>query len=190
MTIFQRLMTLARHRNAEMALAMVSFADSSFLPLPPHALLIPLVLAQPERALRLGLVCTLASVLGGYVGYAIGHVLYDTLGLWIIETYRYQEAFARFQDLFRQWGAWIIIGKGLTPIPFKIVTIAAGVASYDLLEFTWASIISRGGQFVAIALLVRRFGPVVEPILDRYMWQATGVGLALVIGGFWVLNYL
>jgi membrane protein YqaA with SNARE-associated domain len=190
MTLYQRMMALARGRHAELILALVSFADASFFPLPPHTLLIPLVLARPDRALRLAIGCSIASVAGGYLGYAIGHLLYDSLGQWIITTYHYEDAFIRFQEMFAQWGAWIIVAKGVTPIPFKLVAIAAGVANFSLFDFTWSSIISRGGQFIAIALLVKRFGPTVEPLIERYMWQL-GVGVvALVVAGFIMLNYL
>jgi membrane protein YqaA with SNARE-associated domain len=190
MNFYNRLMTLARHDHAEWVLAAVSFADASFFPLPPHTLLVPLVLAQPSRAVRLALVCTIASVLGGFLGYGIGHVLYDTLGQWIIETYHYQAAFDRFRVMFQEWGAWLIVAKGVTPIPFKIVAIAAGVADFDLFSFTWSSIISRGGQFLIIAVLIARFGPTVEPLIERFFWQI-GMGVvALVVIGFVALNYI
>jgi membrane protein YqaA with SNARE-associated domain len=190
MTLYQRIMELARGRHAELIMALVSFADASFFPLPPHTLLIPLVLARPDRTVRIALLCTFASVAGGYLGYAIGHVLYDSMGQWIINTYHYQESFTRFQVLFQEWGAWIIVAKGVTPIPFKVVSIAAGVAGFDLWDFTWSSIVSRGGQFLAIALLIKRFGPTVEPLIERYMLQL-GFGVVfLIVAGFVALNYI
>ena len=190
MTLYQRVMEFARHERAEWALAIVAFADSSFLPLPPHALLIPLLLAQPSRTWRLALICSAASVAGGYLGYGIGALLYETIGRWIIETYGYQSAFLHFQDLFQRWGAWIIVAKGLTPIPFKIVTIASGVAGFDLLDFTWSSIVSRTGQFLIIAAVLRRYGPLAEPYIERWLWQLGLAFIAVVVLGFVAINYI
>lgn len=190
MTLYQRVMSLARHDRAQLALAIVAFADSSFLPLPPHALLIPLLLARPERAWRLALICSAASVAGGFLGYGIGSLLYDTIGRWIIVTYGYQSAFQHFHELFQRWGAWIIVAKGLTPIPFKIVTIASGVAGFDLFDFTWSSAISRAGQFLMIAAVVRRFGPRAEPYIERWLWQIGLAFVAVVVLGIVAINYI
>src|SRR5436309_11160526 len=134
---------MAASRHAMAALALISFAESSFFPLPPDLLLVPMILAQPRRAWLIAAVCTLASVLGGFVGYAIGYFLFDAVGRPVLEFYHAMDKYESLKAAFAQWGAWIIILKGLTPIPYKLVTIASGVAQFDLLAFTFASLISR-----------------------------------------------
>jgi len=188
--LFGRLLELARHRHAVWVLAFVAFADSSFLPVPPHALLIPMALAHPRLGIFYGAVATLASVLGGYLGYGIGYVLFDTVGRWVIDTYGYQSAFQQFQEGFAQYGIWIIIGKGLTPIPFKIVTIAAGAAHFPLWDLTWSSVISRGMQFFAIGLALKVAGPKIAPFIERRLFLLTGAALALIVLGFLILKWL
>src|SRR5215510_3732822 len=128
-------------------LAAISFAESSFFPIPPDILLIPMILAQPRRAWLIAAVCTIASVLGGFVGYAIGYFLFDAIGRPILEFYHAMGRYDALKAGFDQWGVWIIILKGMTPIPYKLVTIASGVAHFDLLSFVGASIISRSLRF-------------------------------------------
>ena len=181
---------LAGHRHAMVALGTVSFLESSIFPIPPDALLVPMVLARPERAWRIALVCTIASVLGGFAGYALGYFLYETVGRWIVETYGYQAAMLRFQQEFDQWGTWVILVKGLTPIPYKLVTIAAGVAKFDLLAFALASVATRGGRFFLVAALLKYFGPSIRQFIERYMTWVTTAFLVLLVGGFLALGYL
>jgi membrane protein YqaA with SNARE-associated domain len=181
---------LAGHRYALAGLGTVSFLESSIFPIPPDAMLVPMVLARPERAWRIALVCTVTSVLGGFAGYALGYFLYETLGRLIVETYGYQAAFDRFQREFDEWGTWVILVKGLTPIPYKLVTIASGVAKFDFTAFTLASIATRGGRFFLVAALLRFFGEPIRHFIERYMtWVATAFVVALV-GGFVALGYL
>ena len=150
-------MRLAGSRHAVPALAAISFAESSFFPIPPDVILVPMALANPPRARYYALVCTIASVLGGLLGYAIGALLYDTVGAWLISAYGYGERMDEFRAAYAEWGALIILIKGLTPIPFKLVTIASGFAGYDLLWFVVLSIITprlsllpRGGTVAAL----------------------------------------
>ncbi len=164
-------------------LALVSFLESSVLPLPPDVLLVPMMLARPRRAVWLALVCTAASVAGGWLGYAIGWFLFEQVGAQILALYHYEAQFAAFQDTFQRWGVWIILLKGVTPIPYKLVTIAAGVAKLDLVRFTLASIVARGGRFVIMGLLTRRYGAPIQAIIDRYLpWVAAGLAAVAAAG--------
>src|ERR1041384_2116700 len=137
-------------------LAAVAFAESSFFPEPPDIMLAPMSLAQPKRAWLFASVCTAASVLGGVLGYAIGALLYDSLGHWLIELYCLGGKGEGFRASYAEWGAVIIIGKGLTPIPYKLVTITSGFAGYNLWLFVLCSIIARGGRFFVVAILLNR----------------------------------
>src|ERR1700745_3624526 len=141
--LYSRTLSLAASRHAMWAMAAISFAASSFLPLPPDFLLVPMTLAQPRRAWLIATVCTVTSVLGGYVGYAIGYFLFDALGRPLLEFYHIMDKYDAFKAAFAQWGAWIIVIKGLTPIPFKLVTIASGAAQFDLVTFTLRSLVLR-----------------------------------------------
>src|SRR4029078_6293827 len=136
----------------------VSFAESSFFPVPPDVMLIPMALARPERAYVMAFWCTVTSVAGGILGYAIGALLYDSVGLWLIQLYGYGDKVEAFREAYAQWGAWIILWKGLTPIPSKIVTITSGFAGYTLGFFILFSIITRGARCFVLAFLLHRYG--------------------------------
>jgi membrane protein YqaA with SNARE-associated domain len=172
------------------AMALVSFAESSFLPLPPDFLLVPMTLAQPRRAWLIAAVCTVTSVAGGYVGYAIGFFLFDALGRPLLEFYHAMDKYEAFRSAFAQWGAWIIVIKGLTPIPFKLVTIASGAARFDLVAFTLASLVSRSLRFFLIAALLWRFGEPIRDFIERRMMLVTSLIAAALVGGFVALRYL
>jgi membrane protein YqaA with SNARE-associated domain len=161
-------LAMSRTKHAAATMAAVSFADSSFLPVPPHPLLALLVMAQPARAYYYATLCTLASVAGGFLGYAIGDVLFETIGQWLIAKLHYEQHMENFQVLFAEWGFWLIVAKGLTPIPFKIVTIGAGVAQYALLPFFVASVLARGMQFYAIAWLLKHQGGRIDTLVRRH----------------------
>ena len=183
-------MAYAAKRNSLRVLAAISFVESSVFPIPPDVLLIPMVLARPDRAFTIATVCTLASVAGGFVGYAIGSFLFETVGRWVIDLYRLGEQFHALQLAFDQYGWWIIVIKGMTPIPYKLITIAAGVFRFPLLAFTGASIISRSIRFFLLAALLWKFGPPIREFIERYLtWITTAVAAALV-GGFLVLRWL
>ena len=187
--MYDWVMGLAGSRHAPASLAVVSFAESSFFPIPPDVMLVPMVLARRERAYVYAAICTLASVVGGMAGYAIGHLLYNSLGLWLIQLYGYGQKFDEFHLAYAHYGAWIILIKGLTPIPFKLVTIASGFAAYNFPLFVGLCVITRGARFFAVAALLRLFG---EPIRDfiekRLDWVMLGV-LVVVVGGFVVARY-
>ena len=172
------------------ALALIAFAESSFLPLPPDVLLVPMTLAQPRRAWLIAAVCTIASVTGGYVGYAIGYFLFDTIGLRVLEFYHMMDKYEAFKTAFAEWGAWIIVIKGLTPIPYKLVTIASGAAKFDLATFTLASLVSRSLRFFLLAALLWRFGEPIRDFIERRLMLVTSMIAAALVGGFVVLRYL
>lgn len=180
------------HRQAENPYAAwilfaVAFAESSFFPIPPDVLLLPLALADREKAWRFALICTVGSVTGALLGYAIGAGLYESVGQWIINTYHLQAAFQRFHDQFNEWGVWIILGKGLTPIPFKLVTIASGVAGLPLVPFVLASIVTRGARFYLVAWLLRRFGEPIRKFVEKYLTWVSLAILAVIVLGFWLV---
>jgi membrane protein YqaA with SNARE-associated domain len=183
-------MNLAHHRQALWALAAVSFAESSFFPIPPDAMLIPMVLADRKKAWLYAGVCTVASVSGALLGYWIGYELYATLGQWIIKTYGLEAKVQESIAAFNEYGLWIILIKGLTPIPYKIVTIASGVAHFALLPFILASIVTRGFRFFIVAALLYRFGQPIRDFIEKRLTLVTTAFLAIVIGGFVALKYI
>ena len=188
--LYSRTLAMAAHRHAMAAMALISFAESSFLPLPPDFLLVPMILAQPRRAWAIAAVCTITSVTGGYVGYAIGYFLFDAIGRPVLEFYHMMDKYDAFRAAFTEWGAWIIVIKGLTPIPFKLVTIASGAAQFDLVTFTVASLVSRSLRFFLLAALLWRFGEPIRDFIERRLMLVTSVIAAALVGGFVVLRYL
>ncbi len=188
--LYDRTMALAAGPKAEPTLAAVAFAESSFFPLPPDLLLIPMVLANRAKAWRYAAVATIASVLGGLLGYFIGAALFDTVGQWLIRLYGYGDRVAEFQDAYNEWGAWIILIKGATPIPYKIVTIASGFARYDLFWFVVLSVVTRGIRFFLVAGLLYRFGEPVREFVERRLTLVTTLFVIALVGGFVVLRYV
>jgi membrane protein YqaA with SNARE-associated domain len=182
-SLYRKLLALSGRRRAPYWLAAVSFAESSFLPIAPDLLLVPMVLARRDRAWWLATICTAASVAGGLLGYLIGYGLFDVLARPLLHAYDYEGAFARFQDTFAAWGVWIILLKGLTPIPFKIVTLASGAAHFNLPLFLAATAVTRGARFFLLAGLLRRYGaPVAVFIERRPTLIATATVIAAVAG--------
>lgn len=162
----------------------VSFAESSFFPIPPDVMLVPMSLARPQRAWLYAVVCTLTSVAGGIVGYAIGAGLYDSVGLWLMHLYGLTDKVEAFRASYAEWGAWIIIGKGLTPIPYKLVTITSGFAGYNVWLFILCSLIARGGRFFIVAVLLNRYGDVIRAEIERRLGFWVAVGAAVLVLGF------
>jgi membrane protein YqaA with SNARE-associated domain len=188
--LYTRTLEIAAGPPALAALVVLSFAESSFFPIPPDILLIPMILARPHQAFRLAALCTLASVVGGLLGYAIGYFLFDAIGRPILE---YNHAMASYEALkagFAEWGVWIIIIKGMTPIPYKLVTIASGVAQFDLVAFIGASIVSRSIRFFLVAGLLWYFGDAARQFIERRLTLVTTVFAVGLVGGFVVLRYL
>lgn len=188
--LYSRLLALAASPYALPALIAVAFAEASFFPLPPDLLLIPMILARPRRAFAFAAVCTLASVAGGFLGYAIGYFLFDAIGRPILEFYHAMGRYDALKAAFAQWGAWIIIIKGLTPIPYKLVTIASGVAQFPIVPFALASLVSRSLRFFLLAVLLWRFGEPVREFIERRLMLVTSLFAAALVGGFVALRYL
>ena len=188
--LYDWVIALARHRHAVPAMGVVSFLESSFFPIPPDVMLVPMVLANRAKAFTIALVCTVTSVLGGLFGYAIGYYLFETLGAWVVRVYGLEAAQASFQAGFDRYGTWIILIKGLTPIPYKLVTIASGAAHFDLFTFIWASIVTRGARFFLIAALLWKFGEPVRAFIEKHLTVLTWVFLVALIGGFVAFRYL
>ena len=164
-------------------LAAIAFAESSFFPLPPDALLIPMALARPDRAIRYAMICTVASVAGGMLGYLIGYALFEQVARPLLRLYHYEAAYAAFQDRFREYGLYIILIKGLLPIPYKIITIASGAAQYPFLTFVAASAVTRGARFLLWAVLLKYYGERARVFIDRRLPIVLAVsGVAAVLG--------
>jgi membrane protein YqaA with SNARE-associated domain len=171
-------------------LGIVSFAESSFFPVPPDVMLIPMSLAQPRRAWFFALVCTVTSVLGGVLGYAIGALLYDSIGGWIIQLYGYGDKVEQFRAAYAEYGAWIILLKGFTPIPYKLVTITSGFADYNLFLFVLFSVITRGARFYVLAFLLYRYGPSARAIIEERLGLWVTIGAVGLVLGFIVVFWL
>ena len=177
-SLYNRVLLLAGTRWAIPALAGVSFAESSFLPIPPDALLIPMVLARRERAWLYALVCTLGSVIGGLFGYAIGYFL-APLGMKLLALMGHGGGLASFQAWYARFGVWVILIKGLTPIPYKLVTIASGLAHFSLPMFVGASILTRGARFFIEAALLQH--PAAKQLIDRHLGWVVGITVLLLV---------
>jgi membrane protein YqaA with SNARE-associated domain len=176
--------------HATWTMGIVSFVESSFFPVPPDVMLIPLCLARPDRAYFYATVCTVTSVAGGVLGYIIGAYLYDTVGLWLMQLYGYGDKVEAFRQAYAEWGAWIIVLKGMTPIPYKIVTIASGFADYPLIPFILLSFIARGMRFYLVAFLLHRYGPKAREIIEKRLGFWTAVFAIVVIVGFIIAVYV
>jgi membrane protein YqaA with SNARE-associated domain len=168
----------------------VSFVESSFFPIPPDVMLIPMALARPQRAWMYATVCTMASVAGGVLGYAIGALLYDSIGHWLIALYHLDGKVQTFRDGYNQWGSLIILLKGLTPIPYKLVTITSGFAGYNLGLFIVLSLVARGGRFFLTAFLLNRYGDAARETIERRLGLWVTVGAAVLIAGIVGALYL
>ena len=173
--------------HAAWILGAVSFAESSFFPVPPDIMLIPMSLARPERVWYFAAICTLASVAGGLLGYFIGAALYDTVGTWLINFYGLGAKVETFREGYAQYGALIILLKGLTPIPYKLVTITSGFAGYNLPLFVILSLITRGARFFAEAFLLNRYGAHARGIIEKRLGLWAGLAVAGVVIGFIVV---
>lgn len=188
--LYDRTIGLASGRHATWALGAVSFAESSFFPIPPDVMLIPMVLARRDRAWLFAAWCTVASVIGGAFGYAIGALLYDSVGAWLIHLYGYDGAMESFRASYAEWGMWIILIKGLTPIPYKLVTITSGFAGYNFPLFILLSIITRGLRFFIVAALLHRYGESIRGFIEGRLELVTTLLLVAIVGGFAATHYL
>ncbi len=181
---------LAAHKNATAGLAGISFIESSFFPIPPDVILVPMSVARRDKAFYYATVCTISSVLGGFLGYAIGYFLYETVGLKIIQFYGADGNFAELKAKYDEWGGWIILAKGMTPIPYKILTILSGVMQQNLLIFTMASIGARAMRFYMLAFLIWKYGAPIQAFIEKNLTLVTIAFFALLIGGIYAIKYI
>jgi membrane protein YqaA with SNARE-associated domain len=183
-------MSLADHPRAKEALFGVAFAESSFFPIPPDIILIPMVLAQKAKAWLFASIATVASVLGGLAGYAIGYFLYDQLGVPLLSMYGYLEKFQSFAGQYNKYGAWIVFFAGVTPFPYKVITIASGTTGLSLPIFMLASVLARGLRFFLVAALLYYFGPAIRDFIEKRLGIVFTVFMVLLIGGFVAIKYV
>ena len=187
--LYDWVFSMARHRHAARTLAVVSFAESSVFPIPPDVMLAPMVLARPDRAYFYAALCTVASVLGGLLGYAIGYFL-EPVGMAILTALGKAEAFQSSKALFQQYGAWVIVVKGATPIPYKLITISAGIFHFNLALFIALSVLTRAVRFFLVAFVLKRWGPSVLKVVERRLALFTVLFVVLLVGGLLVTRLL
>lgn len=188
--LYDKTLELAAHRHAIWALAGVSFAESSFFPIPPDVMLMPMAVAERRKAWLYAAVCTIASVLGGMAGYLIGYGLFETIGEPILGLYDPERvAWDKFTQLYEEWGFWIVFAAGFSPLPYKVFTIASGVAALNFPIFVIASLLSRGARFFLVSALIYWFGPPIRAFVEKRLGLVTSVFLILLVGGFAVIKY-
>ena len=188
--LYEWVIEKASHPHAVGWLALFSFAEASFFPIPPHPLLALMCLAEPKKALRYAAICTAASVLGGLFGYAIGYFLYESVGQWLIATLGLSEAFPKAACYLKEYDVEVILLAGSTPIPFKLLTITAGFIEMALVPFILASIAGRAFIFMLVGILFRVFGAPIKRIIDEYFTLVTTVFGVLFVGGFLAIALL
>ena len=187
--LYDWVFALARHRHATPALAVISFAESSIFPVPPDVMLAPMILARPEKAYFYAFVCTVASVLGGILGYAIGYYLTD-VGLWLMNLLGHSDGLAEFQHWFDRWGLAVILIKGLTPVPYKLVTVASGLAAFSFPVFVAASVVTRGARFFLEAWVLRRWGPAMLAQVEKRLAMWSIIGIVVLVGAIVAVKVL
>ncbi len=183
-------MNISAKPNAVWLLVVISFIESSFFPIPPDIILIPLILANREKAFMLAMYCTVSSVLGGYFGYFIGYVLYDSVAVPILDFYNYQKQFEELAAAYHKYGAWIVFGAGFTPFPYKIVTIASGVVHLDLSVFGIVSVLARGGRFFFVAWLLWKWGAPMKIYIEKNLGWLSVLFFILLVGSFALIKIL
>jgi membrane protein YqaA with SNARE-associated domain len=187
--LYDWVMGLAASRHAPTSLFAVSFAESSFFPVPPDVMLAPMVLARPDRAWRYAAICSLASVLGGILGYVIGYFL-EPVGVWMMTITGHAGGMAEFKCWYDQYGVWVILAKGLTPIPYKLVTIASGLAAFSFPMFIFASVVTRSARYFLVAFVVKKFGPAMMPVIEKRLALFAGILFALLVIGLVASHFL
>ncbi len=180
----------ARHPYTERWLAFISFIESSFFPIPPDVMLLPMILGDNSKAFRYAAICTLASVAGALLGYAIGYFLWDTLGAPLISFYGYESQFAAFQDRFRDYGAWLVFIFGITFFPFKVITIASGMVALDPVIFVLSSLAARAPRFFVEATLLWKYGQPIQAFIEKRLALLTSLFVFLLIAGFSAIKLL
>ena len=180
----------SKHSKAPWFLAIISFAESSFFPIPPDIILIPMVVARQAKAWFFAFICTFSSVFGGIAGYMIGYFFYNSLGFLIVEYYSLESQFANFNSYYNQYGLWIVLGAGFTPFPFKIITIASGLFELNIFLFTAVTLLGRGMRFFLIAGLIKMFGNFITKFIDKYFNILAMLFFILLIGSLILVKFL
>ena len=188
--LYDWMMRLAGNDKAPHALFWIAFVESSVFPIPPDVMLVPMVLANRAKAWILATICTIGSVIGGIAGYAIGYYLFEYLGEPILNFYGYGQKLQDAADLFNDWGPWILIAKGWTPFPYKVLTISAGFFKMNIVAFILASIVARAMRFYLVAALLFWFGPPIRDFIERRLSLVTTVFVVLLVGGFVAIRYV
>lgn len=181
---------MASHRHALWVLACVAFIESSVFPIPPDVLMIPMIIARPSRAFAIAAVATVASVAGGVLGYVIGYGAFEFLGRPVLEFYGKDAYFVEFSARYAEWGAWAVLIAGVTPFPYKVITILSGATALSLPVFIIASIIARALRFFIVAALLWKFGAPIRDFIERRLGLVFGVFIVLLIGGFYAVRFL
>ena len=189
-SVYDWMLRMAESPYAMYFLAMVAFIESSFFPIPPDIMLIPMVLAMPDKAWKIASIATVASVLGGCFGYGIGVFGYELIAKPILEFYGYMHQFDVFQSYYHEWGAWIVFGAGITPFPYKVITIASGVVDLNLWVFSLASVLARGMRFFLVAWLLKKYGEPMKDFIEKNLGVLSVLFLILLIGGFMAIKYI
>lgn len=182
--------SLAEHPRALWALAIVAFVESSFFPIPPDILMIPMIIAAPTRAFVIAAVATVASVLGGMFGYFIGAALFDSIGQPVLEFYGKGDKMAEFNQRFNDFGFWPVLIAGMTPFPYKVITIMSGWTGLPVMTFVITSIIARGARFFLVAGLLWKFGPPMREFIEKRLGLMFTLFIILLLGGFYAVRYL
>lgn len=188
--LYDRTMALAGHRHAERALGVVSFAESSFFPIPPDVILAPMVLAQRSKAWRFALICTLTSVAGAVLGYLIGYLLFESVGQAILDIYGLRQDFAAAAARYNELGWVMVLLAGITPIPFKVITITSGVTGMNVVSFILSAIVARGIRFYAVTAIIYWFGPKTLAVVEKRLGLFTVLFCVLLVGGFVLMRYI
>jgi membrane protein YqaA with SNARE-associated domain len=182
-------MRMAAHERAPLVLFFIAFIESSFFPIPPHAMMIPMILAARASAWWIATITTVGSVLGGMAGYAIGYFLYESVGRWVLDLYGYSEKFASFAAQYNEYGAWIVFIGGVSPFPYKVITIASGVTQLDFTIFSVASLLARGTVFFGIAVLLYWFGPPIRRFIEERLGLVATVFIVTLFAGFAAIRF-
>tara|TARA_R110000868_G_scaffold358331_1_gene619890 strand:+ start:58872 stop:59459 length:588 start_codon:yes stop_codon:yes gene_type:complete len=183
-SLYDWTLNLAAHRHAGIALFIIAFIESSIFPIPPDVLLIPMIVAAPTRAWRFALICLVGSVLGGIAGYGIGYFLFESIGQPVLQLYGYSAKFDAFRDYYNEWGAWAVFIAGVTPFPYKVITILSGVTALDPSVFMVASVLARGLRFFVIAALIWKFGPTIRDFIEKRLGLVFTIFIVVLVGGF------
>ena len=180
----------SKHPRATWFLAIISFAESSFFPIPPDIILIPMAIANRLKAWTYALICTLSSVAGGLFGYFIGYFFFNSIGILIVSYYSLDNQFSSFESYYKELGFWIVLGAGFTPFPFKFITIASGLFNLNIFLFVLVSLLARGLRFFLLAGLIKLFGEYIIKFIDKYFNFLAIIFFLLLIGSFFIIKYL